>query len=227
MIEVKNNETQAKNVMNLEVATFKKGETHAFVLRQEEEALLAEDVQKKSKINNLKLFGKVFLLSALCAASIKTYKLVDSNLTEVKEEMAMEDYYTTMSKVIAHNKYYLIQKDGKAYEDKYAYHYDKIGAYIDEASNLMESIYYQNKYVAAKDFYIASTTKYFKEHYGNIDEVIDNMKSTGDNSTLKDYVETLGYSSVDDYVDSIYQINYSFKKNNVSCKEKVKQLSLR
>ena len=49
-----------------------------------------------------------------------------------------------------------------------------------------------------------------------MDEVIENMKSTGDNATLKDYVKTLGYTSVDDYVDSIYQINYSFKQKNIN-----------
>ena len=134
----------------------------------------------------------------------------------------MEDYYNPISKVIMNNKYFL-PENGIVDENKYAYHYDKIGEYIDEKSNKIESIYCQNKYVAAKDFYIASATKYFKEYYGDIDEVVDNMKSTGDNTTLKDYVETLGYNSVDDYVDSIYQINYSFKKNNINA-EKVKKL---
>lgn len=222
-------EDQVKNPMNLEVSTFKKGETHASILKQNEEELLNEKMQKtllenkkKSKVKNLKLFGKVIFLSALCIASGKTYKLVDDKITEIKEDKAMEDYYNPISKVIMNNKYFL-PENGIVDENKYAYHYDKIGEYIDEESNKIESIYCQNKYVAAKDFYIASATKYFKEYYGDIDEVVDNMKSTGDNTTLKDYVETLGYNSVDDYVDSIYQINYSFKKNNINA-EKVKKL---
>ena len=223
------NEEQIINPMNLEVSTFKKGETHASRLKQNEEELLNEKMQKtllenkkKSKVKNLKLFGKVIFLSALCIASGKTYKLVDNKITEIKEEKAMDDYYKPMSEAIMHNKYFL-PENGVVNENKYAYHYDKIGEYIDEESNKIESIYCQNKYVAAKDFYIASATKYFKEYYGDIDEVVDNMKSTGDNTTLKDYVETLGYNSVDDYVDSIYQINYSFKKNNINA-EKVKKL---
>lgn len=222
-------EDQVKNPMNLEVSTFKKGETHASILKQNEEAILTKKEQKilreeksKSKVKNLKLFGKVIFLSALCFASGKTYKLVDNKITEIKEDKAMEDYYNPISKVIMNNKYFL-PENGIVDENKYAYHYDKIGEYIDEKSNKIESIYCQNKYVAAKDFYIASATKYFKEYYGDIDEVVDNMKSTGDNTTLKDYVETLGYNSVDDYVDSIYQINYSFKKNNINA-EKVKKL---
>lgn len=222
-------EDQVKNPMNLEVSTFKKGETHASILKQNEEAILTKKEQKilreeksKSKVKNLKLFGKVIFLSALCFASGKTYKLVDNKITEIKEDKAMEDYYNPISKVIMNNKYFL-PENGIVDENKYAYHYDKIGEYIDEESNKIESIYCQNKYVAAKDFYIASATKYFKEYYGDIDEVVDNMKSTGDNTTLKDYVETLGYNSVDDYVDSIYQINYSFKKNNINA-EKVKKL---
>lgn len=224
-----NNEEQIINPMNLEVSTFKKGETHASILKQNEEAILTKKEQKilreeksKSKVKNLKLFGKVIFLSALCFASGKTYKLVDNKITEIKEDKAMDDYYKPISKVIMNNKYFL-PENGIVDENKYAYHYDKIGEYIDEESNKIESIYCQNKYVAAKDFYIASATKYFKEYYGDIDEVVDNMKSTGDNTTLKDYVETLGYNSVDDYVDSIYQINYSFKKNNINA-EKVKKL---
>lgn len=224
-----NNEEQIINPMNLEVSTFKKGETHASILKQNEEAILTKKEQKilreeksKSKVKNLKLFGKVIFLSALCFASGKTYKLVDNKITEIKEDKAMEDYYNPISKVIMNNKYFL-PENGIVDENKYAYHYDKIGEYIDEESNKIESIYCQNKYVAAKDFYIASATKYFKEYYGDIDEVVDNMKSTGDNTTLKAYVETLGYNSVDDYVDSIYQINYSFKKNNINA-EKVKKL---
>ena len=216
------NEEQVINPMNLEVSTFKKGETHASRLKQSEEELLNEKMQKtllenkkKSKVKNLKLFGKVIFLSALCIASGKTYKLVDDKITEIKEEKAMDDYYKPMSKAIMHNKYFL-PENGVVNENKYAYHYDKIGEYIDEESNKIESIYSQNKYVASKDFYIASATKYFENHYGDIDEVIANMKSTGDNATLKDYVKTLGYTSVDDYVDSIYQINYSFKQNNIN-----------
>lgn len=216
------NEKQIINPMNLEVSTFKKGETHASRLKQSEEELLNEKMQKtllenkkKSKVKNLKLFGKVIFLSALCIASGKTYKLVDDKITEIKEEKAMDDYYKPMSEAIMHNKYFL-PENGVVNENKYAYHYDKIGEYIDEESNKIESIYSQNKYVASKDFYIASATKYFENHYGDIDEVIANMKSTGDNATLKDYVKTLGYTSVDDYVDSIYQINYSFKQNNIN-----------
>ena len=216
------NEEQVINPMNLEVSTFKKGETHASRLKQSEEELLNEKMQKtllenkkKSKVKNLKLFGKVIFLSALCIASGKTYKLADDKITEIKEEKAMDDYYKPMSKAIMHNKYFL-PENGVVNENKYAYHYDKIGEYIDEESNKIESIYSQNKYVASKDFYIASATKYFENHYGDIDEVIANMKSTGDNATLKDYVKTLGYTSVDDYVDSIYQINYSFKQNNIN-----------
>ena len=212
------NEKQIINPMNLEVSTFKKGETHASRLKQSEEELLNEKMQqtllenkKKRKVKNLKLFGKVIFLSALCIASGKTYKLVDNKITEIKEDKAMDDYYKPMSEAIMHNKYFLPEN-----ENKYAYHYDKIGEYIDEESNKIESIYSQNKYVASKDFYIASATKYFENHYGDIDEVIENMKSTGDNATLKDYVKTLGYTSVDDYVDSIYQINYSFKQNNIN-----------
>lgn len=216
------NEKQIINPMNLEVSTFKKGETHASRLKQSEEELLNEKMQqtllenkKKSKVKNLKLFGKVIFLSALCIASGKTYKLVDNKITEIKEDKAMDDYYKPMSEAIMHNKYFL-PENGVVNENKYAYHYDKIGEYIDEESNKIESIYSQNKYVASKDFYIASATKYFENHYGDIDEVIENMKSTGDNATLKDYVKTLGYTSVDDYVDSIYQINYSFKQNNIN-----------
>ncbi len=216
------NEKQIINPMNLEVSTFKKGETHASRLKQSEEELLNEKMQqtllenkKKSKVKNLKLFGKVLVLSALCIASGKTYKLVDNKITEIKEDKAMDDYYKPMSEAIMHNKYFL-PENGVVDENKYAYHYDKIGEYIDEESNKIESIYSQNKYVASKDFYIASATKYFENHYGDIDEVIENMKSTGDNATLKDYVKTLGYTSVDDYVDSIYQINYSFKQNNIN-----------
>ena len=189
-----NNEEQIINPMNLEVSTFKKGETHASRLKQNEEELLNEKMQKtllenkkKSKVKNLKLFGKVIFLSALCIASGKTYKLVDDKITEIKEEKAMDDYYKPMSEAIMHNKYFL-PENGVVNENKYAYHYDKIGEYIDEESNKIESIYCQNKYVAAKDFYIASATKYFKEYYGDIDEVVYNMKSTGDNTTLKDYV---------------------------------------
>lgn len=216
------NEKQIINPMNLEVSTFKKGETHASRLKQSEEELLNEKMQqtllenkKKRKVKNLKLFGKVIFLSALCIASGKTYKLVDNKITEIKEDKAMDDYYKPMSEAIMHNKYFL-PENGVVDENKYAYHYDKIGEYIDEESNKIESIYSQNKYVASKDFYIASATKYFENHYGDIDEVIENMKSTGDNATLKDYVKTLGYTSVDDYVDSIYQINYSFKQNNIN-----------
>ncbi len=216
------NEKQIINPMNLEVSTFKKGETHASRLKQSEEELLNEKMQqtllenkKKRKVKNLKLFGKVIFLSALCIASGKTYKLVDNKITEIKEDKAMDDYYKPMSEAIMHNKYFL-PENGVVNENKYAYHYDKIGEYIDEESNKIESIYSQNKYVASKDFYIASATKYFENHYGDIDEVIENMKSTGDNATLKDYVKTLGYTSVDDYVDSIYQINYSFKQNNIN-----------
>lgn len=216
------NEKQIINPMNLEVSTFKKGETHASRLKQSEEELLNEKMQKtllenkkKSKVKNLKLFGKVIFLSALCIASGKTYKLADDKITEIKEDKAMDDYYKPMSEAIMHNKYFL-PENGVVNENKYAYHYDKIGEYIDEESNKIESIYSQNKYVASKDFYIASATKYFENHYGDIDEVIENMKSTGDNATLKDYVKTLGYTSVDDYVDSIYQINYSFKQNNIN-----------
>ena len=216
------NEKQIINPMNLEVSTFKKGETHASRLKQSEEELLNEKMQqtllenkKKRKVKNLKLFGKVIFLSALCIASGITYKLVDNKITEIKEDKAMDDYYKPMSEAIMHNKYFL-PENGVVNENKYAYHYDKIGEYIDEESNKIESIYSQNKYVASKDFYIASATKYFENHYGDIDEVIENMKSTGDNATLKDYVKTLGYTSVDDYVDSIYQINYSFKQNNIN-----------
>lgn len=216
------NEKQIINPMNLEVSTFKKGETHASRPKQSEEELLNEKMQqtllenkKKRKVKNLKLFGKVIFLSALCIASGKTYKLVDNKITEIKEDKAMDDYYKPMSEAIMHNKYFL-PENGVVNENKYAYHYDKIGEYIDEESNKIESIYSQNKYVASKDFYIASATKYFENHYGDIDEVIENMKSTGDNATLKDYVKTLGYTSVDDYVDSIYQINYSFKQNNIN-----------
>ena len=216
------NEKQIINPMNLEVSTFKKGETHASRLKQSEEELLNEKMQqtllenkKKRKVKNLKLFGKVIFLSALCIASGKTYKLVDNKITEIKEDKAMDDYYKPMSEAIMHNKYFL-PENGVVNENKYAYHYEKIGEYIDEESNKIESIYSQNKYVASKDFYIASATKYFENHYGDIDEVIENMKSTGDNATLKDYVKTLGYTSVDDYVDSIYQINYSFKQNNIN-----------
>lgn len=216
------NEEQIINPMNLDVSTFKKGETYVSILKQNEEELLNEKMKKtllenkrKSKVKNLKLFGKVIFLSALCIASGKTYKLVDDKITEIKEEKAMADYYRPMSETIMHNKYFLLE-NGVVDENKYAYHYDKIGEYIDEESNKIESIYSQNKYVASKDFYIASATKYFENHYGDIDEVIENMKSTGDNATLKDYVETLGYTSVDDYVDSIYQINYSFKQNNIN-----------
>lgn len=223
------NEEQVINPMNLEVSTFKKGETHASRLKQSEEELLNEKMQKtllenkkKSKVKNLKLFGKVIFLSALCIASGKTYKLADDKITEIKEEKAMDDYYKPMSKAIMHNKYFL-PENGVVNENKYAYHYDKIGEYIDEESNKIESIYSQNKYVASKDFYIASATKYFENHYGDIDEVIENMKSTGDNATLKDYVKTLGYTSVDDYVDSIYQINYSFKQHGINT-EKIKTL---
>ena len=216
------NEKQIINATNLEVSTFKKGETHASWLKQSEEELLNEKMQqtllenkKKSKVKNLKLFGKVLVLSALCIASGKTYKLVDNKITEIKEDKAMDDYYKPMSEAIMHNKYFL-PENGVVDENKYAYHYDKIGEYIDEESNKIESIYSQNKYVASKDFYIASATKYFEHHYGDMDEVIDNMKSTGKSKTLQDYVETLGYTSVDDYVDSIYQINYSFKQNNIN-----------
>lgn len=185
------NEKQIINPMNLEVSTFKKGETHASRLKQSEEELLNEKMQqtllenkKKRKVKNLKLFGKVIFLSALCIASGKTYKLVDNKITEIKEDKAMDDYYKPMSEAIMHNKYFL-PENGVVNENKYAYHYDKIGEYIDEESNKIESIYSQNKYVASKDFYIASATKYFENHYGDIDEVIENMKSTGDNATFK------------------------------------------
>ena len=72
-------EDQVKNSMNLEVSTFKKGETHASFLKQNEEAILTKKGQKKlreekskSKVKNLKLFGKVIFLSALCLMFLRS-----------------------------------------------------------------------------------------------------------------------------------------------------------
>ena len=48
-------------------------------------------------------------------------------------------------------------------------------------------------------------------------ENVDNSKEN--NNTLDEYVKTLGYSTVDEYVDSIYQINYGLKKDNVTFKK--------
>lgn len=212
-----------KQDFNLYAITFNKEDTYGYKrdLREEEieskrKARELERQKVKKKIKNLKILGKMVALSALCVASGKTYKLIDSKILEIKEDKAMDDYYKPLAKVIVRNKEYITDEYGELNEDRYTYHYDKIGEYIDKESNKVESIYSQNKYVAAKDFYIASATKYFENHYGDMDEVIENMKSTGDNATLKDYVKTLGYTSVDDYVDSIYQINYSFKQNNIN-----------
>ncbi len=228
MKRIENSEKEV--LLNLKVDTFEKDDTHVFMLKQKEKVLSDIDEEKfllkherEKKVKNLKLLGKVIILSALCVASGKTYKLVDTKIAEKKEDMAMDDYYKPLARVIAHNKEFIPDDDGKFNEDRYAYHYDKIGEYIDDTSEQIESIYSQNKYVEAKDFYIASATKYFRKHYGSVDEIVSSMKSTGDNTTLNDYVETLGYSSVDDYVNSIYEINYSFKQNGIN-PEKVKTL---
>ena len=206
-----------KNNINLEVDTFKKDETYASQLRKEAEVLRDKELveeKQKSKIKNLKLFGKVIGLSILCATSIKGYKLVESKVVEIEEDIAMKDYYNSMAQAIMNNKYFL-KENGIVDQDKYAYHYDRIGEYIDEVSEQTEGIETQNKYVPAKDFYIASAVKYFDEYYGDINKVINNTKSTGDCTTLKEYVKMLGYSSTDQYVDSVYEINYSVNKSKV------------
>ena len=70
-----------------------------------------------------------------------------------------------------------------------------------------------------KDFYLASAVNYFKEYYGDVNQIVGYMSTTGNNNTLDEYVKTLGYSTVDEYVDSIYQINYGLKKDNVTFKK--------
>ncbi len=219
-----------KKDFNLYAITFNKEDTYGYKRDLEEEEIECKRRERElerqkvnKKIKNLKILGGVVAFSALCVASGKTYKLIDSKIEEVKVDKAMDDYYKSLAKVIVRNKEYLPDKDGELDKDRYAYHYNKIGEYIDETSEEIESIYTQNKYVAAKDFYIASATKYFRRHYGSVDEIVASMKSTGDNTTLKDYVETLGYQSVDDYVNSIYEINYSFKQHGITA-EKVKKL---
>lgn len=219
-----------KQDFNLYAITFNKEDTYGYKRDLKEEEIESKRKERelerqkvKKRIKNLKILGGVVAFSALCVASGKTYKLIDSKILEIKEDKAMDDYYKSLAKVIVRNKEYIPDEDGELDKDRYAYHYNKIGEYIDETSEEIESIYSQNKYVAAKDFYIASATKYFRKHYGSVDEIVASMKSTGDNTTLKDYVETLGYQSVDDYVNSIYEINYSFKQNGITA-EKVKTL---
>ena len=53
------NEEQVINPMNLEVSTFKKGETHASRLKQSEEELLNEKMQKTLQKCNKKNKRKV------------------------------------------------------------------------------------------------------------------------------------------------------------------------
>ena len=89
----------------------------------------------------------------------------------------------------------------------------------DHEENNLDSITYQNKTVEIKDFYLASAVNYFKEYYGDVNQIVGYMSTTGNNNTLDEYVKTLGYSTVDEYVDSIYQINYGLKKDNVTFKK--------
>ncbi len=219
-----------KKDFNLYAITFNKEDTYGYKRDLEEEEIECKRREREierqkvnKKIKNLKILGGVVAFSALCVASGKTYKLIGSKIEEVKVDKAMDDYYKPLANVIIDNKEYLLDAEGRLDEDRYAYHYNKIGEYIDESSEEIESIYSQNKYVASKDFYIASAAKYFRRHYGSVDEIVASMDSTGDNTTLKDYVETLGYQSVDDYVNSIYEINYSFKQHGINT-EKVKTL---
>ncbi|MBD9099021.1 hypothetical protein EGP98_05475 [bacterium] len=64
-------------------------------------------------------------------------------------------------------------------------------------------------------FYIASAYKYFINNYGDVNQIVKSMDSTP-KANLDQYVTTLGYDNVEDYVDSIYKINYELKKDNVS-----------
>ena len=223
-IMIKNEYDDTRSI-NLDVSTFRKDETHPSKMKkakdemQMRKAKVAEKKEKRNKkIKNFKLFGKAVALSMLCVASGKTYQFADNKVLEYKEDMAMDDYYSSIAKVIMHSKYFLT-KDGIVDEDKYAYHYDRVAKYIDHEENNLDSITYQNKTVEIKDFYLASAVNYFKEYYGDVNQIVAYMSTTGNNNTLDEYVKTLGYSTVDEYVDSIYQINYGLKKDNVTFKK--------
>ena len=125
----------------------------------------------------------------------------------------MEDYSKDITKVILNNRYFLAN-DKMVDANKYAYHYVKIAKYIDKEEELLDNITYQNKTVEVKDFYIASAYKYFKNNYGDVNQIVKSMDSTP-KANLDQYVTTLGYDNVEDYVDSIYKINYELKKDNV------------
>lgn len=222
---------EANNVglVELDVFTFKSSNTPVSKMKKVEARKRAKQqrVRKKikarnKKIKNIKLFGKVVALSLLCVASGKTYELVDNKLVEHKEETAMKDYSSSINENIRSNMYYLPEQ-GIVDVNKYAYHYDRIAKFIDNKEQEVESITYQNKTVDVKDFYIASAASFFEENCGNVDVIVNYMASTGSSRTLDDYVKTLGYSTKEEYVDSMYQINYELKKDNVSF-EKVKTL---
>lgn len=209
------------NTMNLEVETFKKEETRASsklkeddIARKKELQIAKEKAKKDKKIRNFKLFGKAVALSLFCTFSIKGYSAVNDKIVEYKENKAMEDYSKDITKVILNNRYFLAN-DKMVDANKYAYHYDKIAKYIDKEEELLDNITYQNKTVEVKDFYIASAYKYFKNNYGDVNQIVKSMDSTP-KANLDQYVTTLGYDNVEDYVDSIYKINYELKKDNVS-----------
>ena len=222
---------EANNVesVELDVFTFKSSNTPVFKMkkvearkRAKQQRIRKEIEARNKKIRNIKLFGKVVALSLLCVASGKTYELVDNKLLEHKEEEAMKDYSSSINQNIRSNMYYLPDQ-GIVDVNKYAYHYDKIAKYIDDKEKEVESITYQNKTVEVKDFYIASAVSFFEKNCGNVDGIVNYMVSTGSSRTLDEYVKTLGYSTKEDYVDSMYQINYELKEDNVSF-EKVKTL---
>ena len=222
-------ETNNVESVELDVFTFKSSNTPVFKMkkvearkRAKQQRIRKEIEARNKKIKNIKLFGKVVALSLLCVASGKAYELVDNKLLEHKEEEAMKDYSSSINQNIRSNMYYLPDQ-GIVDVNKYAYHYDKIAKYIDDKEKEVESITYQNKNVEVKDFYIASAVSFFEKNYGNVDGIVNYMASTGSSRTLDEYVKTLGYSTKEDYVDSMYQINYELKEDNVSF-EKVKTL---
>ena len=209
----------------LDSITFAKEDTYGYKkkeleekIRYKEQILENRQQEKKKKIKNLKLFGKVTALSTLCIISGKTYKTIDSKIMKMREERAMSDYSSSMFKVIEDSKYF-ITDDSIVDYDMYSYHYRKIGNYIDEMNKEYGSILYQNNYIEAKDFYIATAIKYFQNNYGDMDNVIKYMNSVDNCDSLNDYVKMLGYSSVVDYTSSIYQINYNLKKDNIVLKK--------
>ena len=225
-IMIENNDTKS---VDLDVAPFKKEETHVSKIRKADAKMIAREAVKaekkakrKRKIKNFKLFGKAVTLSVLCVASGKAYQLVDNKILDYKEDKAMNDYSSSIADVIMHNKYFLTE-DGIVDENKYAYHYERVAKYIDKEEQYLDSITYQNKTVEVKDFYLASAVNYFKEYYGDVDQIVGYMSTTGKSSSLNEYVKTLGYSTVDEYVDSMYQINYELKKDGVTF-EKAKSI---